>query len=250
MGSYPEDKQQPKREDSVTPGAFQITRPRKQATEKRRRQLGSTMTEFALVIPFIAVTFFGTVSFGIALGRYVQVVQVCRDLTHMYADGVDFTQAGAQAIAVQLAQGTGMTASGGNGVAILSRVRQIYNADCIAAGYGSCPNSGLIVITQRLVIGNPALRASSFGMPNPAIVDAKGDISSSVYLQNTDATVRTTNLAAMYTAAGQPGGLAQGDSPWIVETFFTAPDISFLDFSYSPNLKTSTSGGAYAKNIF
>lgn len=246
MGSYPEDKQAPKSNCVATAGG-----PRRIWSSKKRRQLGSAITEFAVVIPFIAIAFFGTVSFGIALGRYVQVVQVCRDLAHMYADGVDFTQAGAQAIAVKLAQGTGMTANGGNGVVILSRVRQVYTADCTAAGYGSCPNAGLMVFTQRIVIGNTALRASSFGTPNAAILNAQGNINPSVYLQNTDATVRTNgNLAAIYTAAGQPAGLAQGDSPWLAEVYFTAPDISFLDFSYSPNLKTSTSGGAYARFIF
>ena len=232
MESYPEDKLRPE-------------------GRRRSNQRGSTITEFALVIPFIAIAFFGTVSFGIALGRYVQVVQVCRDLAHMYADGVDFTQAGTQAIAVQLAQGTGMTANGGNGVVIFSRVQQIYTADCTAAGYGSCPNAGLIVFTQRIVIGNAALRTSSFGTPNANILNAKGNIAPSVYLQNTDATVRTTAaMAAMYTAAGQPAGLAQGDSPWIAEAYFTAPDISFLDFSYSSTLRSSTAGGVYARFVF
>lgn len=240
------------------------------ATERRRRgQLGSTFIEFALVIPFIAITFFGVVSFGIALGRYVHVVQVGRDLAHMYADGVDFTQPAAKAIAVQLAQGTGMTANGGNGVVILSRVREIYAAECDAAGYATCPNAGEIVFTQRVVVGNATLRASSFGTPNPTILNAQGNISPAVYLQNTDATVVTNeNMAEMYGAAtdsragnkgkgkgkgpkkGSSGGLAQGESPWIVEVYFTAPDISFLDFSYSPNLKSSTSGGVYAKFIF
>ena len=251
MESYREDKHQQKGADSATTGVFQVVRPRRHATARRgQRQLGSTILEFAVVIPFVALAFFGTVSFGITLGRYVQVVQVCRDLAHMYADGVDFSQSGAQAIAVQLAQGTGMTANGGNGVAIFSRVQQIYTADCTAAGLATCPNAGLIVFTQRVVVGNSTLRASSFGTPNTAILNAQGNISPNVYLQNTDATVRTSNLAALYTAAGQPAGLAQGDSPWIVESYFTAPDISFLDFSYSSTLRTSTSGGAYARFIF
>ena len=185
------------------------------------------------------------------LGRYVEVVQVCRDLAHMYTDGVDFSQAGAKAVAVQLASGTGMTASGGDGVVILSRVQQVYQADCTAAGFGPCPNAGLIVFTQRLTIGNKALRTSGYGTPNPAILSAQGNINPSVYLQNTDATVRVSpSLAAAYTAAGQVGGLVQGASPYIVEVYFTAPDISFLDFSYSANLKSSTSGGVYAKFIF
>ncbi len=249
MGSYPVDKQQLKEKDSATSRAYPVMRTRRHIAQRRRPgQIGSAITEFAVVIPFLAIAFFGTVSLGIVLGRYVQVVQVCRDLAHMYADGVDFSQAGAQAIAIQLAQGTGMTVAGGNGVAIFSRVQQVYEADCTAAGYATCPNAGKIVFTQRLAIGNTALRTSSFGAPAPALLNGQGNISASVYLQN--AAVETSNLAALYAAAGQPGGLAQGDSPWIVETYFTAPDISFLDFSYSPNLRSSASGGVYARFIF
>ncbi|MEO8025121.1 MAG: TadE family protein [Bryobacteraceae bacterium] len=251
MASYPQDKSASK---GPSPESTQppVSQPKREVSERRRRrQRGSTITEFAVVIPFISIAFFGTVSFGISLGRYIQVVQVCRDVAHMYADGVDFSQSSAKALAVQLAQGTGMTAAGGNGVVVLSRVRQVYTADCTAAGYGTCPNNGQIVFTQRLTIGNTALRASSFGTPAAAILNAQGNINASVYLQNTNSTVRANStLASLYTSAGQPAGLAQGDSAWIAEVYFTAPNISFLDFNYSSNLRSSTSGGAYARFIF
>ena len=252
MEFYQLDRQSPNPAESGA-GALahaEVARPRREVTARRRAigQRGSTITEFAIVIPFISIALFGTVSFGISLGRYVQVMQVCRDLAHMHADGIDFTQSVMKDIAVKLATGTGMTAAGGNGVVILSRVRTVYAVECTPA----CPNTGFTVFAQRVTVGNTALRASSFGTPNPAILGAKGNINPSVYLQNTDATVRTSNLSALFTAAGRPVNqdLAQNDVGYICEVYFTAPDISFLDFSYSTNLRSTTSGGAYARFIF
>src|ERR1700722_3517757 len=56
------------------------------------RQRGSAITEFAIVAPCLVLTLFGTVGLGTMLGRYIQATTVCRDLAHMYVDGVDFTQ--------------------------------------------------------------------------------------------------------------------------------------------------------------
>jgi len=204
---------------------------------------GSTIVEFAVVAPFLILTFFGTVGLGILLGRAIQVNQVCRDLAHMFVDGVDFTQTANRNIAVQLAQGTGMTVNGGNGVVIFSRVITVYQADCDAAGYSNtCNNLGQCVITQRVVLGNPALRASAFATPTSTLMSSSGNISNSVYLQNTDSSVRTTGLAALLIAACETTLIPQGNSVWVTEVFFTAPDLSFLG--------TSTGGGAYARFIF
>ncbi len=80
-------------------------------------QRGSTVLEFAIVAPCLLLLFFGSIGLGIMLGRYVQAVQVARDIAHMYSDGVDFTNtANKNIITEQLASGTGMTATGGNGV--------------------------------------------------------------------------------------------------------------------------------------
>src|SRR5450755_2787387 len=84
----------------------------------KRGERGNAMMEFGIVVPFILLTLFGSVSLGVMLGRSVLVNQVCRDLAHMYVDGVDFTQVPNQNIAVQLASGIGMTAAGGNGVVL------------------------------------------------------------------------------------------------------------------------------------
>jgi len=175
------------------------------------------------------------------MGRYVQAVQVCRDIAHMYSDGVDFSQATNQNIAVQLAQGTGMTTTAGNGVVILSRISTVYQADCDAAGFtNTCNNLNQAVITQRLLIGLSTLRSSAFGTPTSTLMDAQGNISASVYLPNTDSSVRATGFTALLTAAGttQP----QGSSAWVAEVYFKYPDIGFLG--------VDTSGGAYVRFIF
>jgi hypothetical protein len=202
--------------------------------------------------PCLVLMFFGSVGMGIMLGRYVQAVQVCRDIAHMYSDGVDFSQTANQNIIIQqLAQGTGITATGGNGVVYLSKISTVYQTDCDASGFSaSCNNKGLPVFTQRVAFGQTSLRASDFGTPNAAILDGQGNITTSVYMKNTDSTVRTTGFEAALDDAVQratgtaptPPAQQQGDVAYVAEVFFTYPDIGFLGWS--------TAGGAYARFIF
>jgi Flp pilus assembly protein TadG len=208
----------------------------------RSSERGSTILEFAIIAPGLVLLFFGSIGLGIMMGRYIQTVQTCRDVAHMYVDGVDFTQSANQNIVIQqLASGTGITATGGNGVVILSRITTVYQADCDAAGFsGSCNNLNNAVITQRISFGNPGLRSSYFGTPTSTLMDSSGNIAPSVYLQNTDSSVQATGFTALLTAAGTVQ--AQGDAAWVAEVFFTYPDISFLG--------TSTAGGAYSRFIF
>ncbi len=217
---------------------------------KKERLRGSTLLEFAIVIPSLVLLYFGTVGLGIMMGRYIQALQTCRDIAHMYSDGVDFTQTTPQNIIVQqLAAGTGMTATGGNGVVVLSQVQTVYAADCTAAGVSPCTNQGVPVFTQRVVVGNSALRTSNYGTPSAGILNSSGNISPSVYLSNSDPSVRTTGFeAALDTASAAAGGSAlppnqaQGDIAYVVEVFFQYPDIGFLGWS--------TAGGAYTSFIF
>jgi hypothetical protein len=184
------------------------------------------------------------------MGRYIQAVQVDRDVAHMYSDGIDFTQTTAQNIIIQdLALGTGMTATGGNGVIIFSQIQTVYAADCTASAVSPCTNAGLPVFTQRIVVGNSSLRTSQFGTPASSILDASGNISASVYLSNSNSSVRTTGFESQLDAAAATAGLTstppvqpQGNIAYVVETFFQYPDIGFLGFN--------TTGGAYSCFIF
>lgn len=222
--------------------------------QKRRRQRGSSIAEMAIVIPCITLLFFGVTGLGIMLGRYIQAVQVCRDTAHMYSDGVDFSQTSNQNIIIQqLAQGTGITATGGNGSIILSKIITVYQADCNAAGFGgTCVNVNLPVFTQRITIGATSgtnSTTSTFGTPNSAILDTAGNISPSIYMQNTDSSVRATGFDTMMTAAMTRASVTptvppqpQGEVGYVVEVYFKYPDISFLGWS--------TAGGAYARFVF
>lgn len=217
---------------------------------RKAQQCGSTLLEFAVVVPCLTTLFFGTVALGIMMGRYIQVEQMARDIAHMYSDGVDFTQTTPQNIIVQqLGAGTGMTTNGGDGVVILSQVQTVYASDCTAAGVSPCTNQGLPVFTQRIVVGNSALKASVFGTPSAAILDANGNIAPSVYLSNSNSSVRTSGFeaaldAASISAGGTGTAPAQpaGNTAYTVEVFIQYPDIAFLGWS--------TAGGAYTRFIF
>jgi hypothetical protein len=100
-----------------------------------------------------------------------QANQVSRDIASMYAQGVDFSNAANQRIAVRVADGLGIRIGGGAGVLILSKIRVVSSADCQSAGIEKCVNKGVPVIMQRFVIGSANLRPSSFG--NPAAVDPR-----------------------------------------------------------------------------
>jgi Flp pilus assembly protein TadG len=212
------------------------------------------LLEFAVVAPCLVMLFFGTVGLGIMLGRYIQAEFACRDIAHMYSDGVDFTQTTPQNIIVQqLAAGTGITATGGTGVVILSQVMTVYQADCNASGYTSqCTNLGIPVFTQRIYVGNSTLHSSAFGTPTSTLMDSEGNISPSVYITNSDSSVQATGFATALSNALTTASVTlpappqypepQGDSVYVVETFFPYPDIGFLGWS--------TAGGTYARFMF
>lgn len=208
-------------------------------SRRRTTQRGSALIEFLLsTILFILPLLFGTFIFGMRLVRGNQVAEVCRDAGHMYAYGVDFSQTSSQNLLVQLAQGLNMTATGGNGVIILSTITYIGPNDCIAGGYssGSCPNVNSTVFTRRIVIGNPNLsinsqvQVSAFGTPPANIVDSSGNINQSDYLSNS-AAVATNFLNIIPVTSGQ--------FAYVAEAFFISPDFTLL----SP-------GGISARSIF
>src|ERR1700676_2106939 len=91
----------------------------------RSRRRGGSSVEVAMSTLFWVPLLIGTFSVGFKLVRADQVQEICRDVGHMYAYGVDFTQSGNQAIAVRLAQGLNMTTTGGQGVIILSIMKMI-----------------------------------------------------------------------------------------------------------------------------
>ena len=96
--------------------------------------------------------------------------QISRDLASMYAQGMDFSRSENRDIAMRVAERLGLR--GGEGVVILSKIRVVHDSDCGAAA--NCANKGRAVVTQRYVLGNRALRESSFG--RAAHLDPAGNV--------------------------------------------------------------------------
>jgi hypothetical protein len=191
------------------------------------------MVEFALVVGLLLVLLLGTVNIGMNLRRSIQVTQISRDAGHMYARFVDFSLPGNQDLIVRLAEGLGMTRNGGTGKVTLSKVMFVGETECAAGGLSlqQCRNYNQPVILQRLVIGNASLRPSTLGEPNPALIDAQGNVSN--YL--TDLSARAAgfqNLLAL-----QPGEFA-----YVAEAFFESPDYDFPGFFEGTSV--------YARTIF
>lgn len=204
-----------------------------------RKRSGHAILEFAVVSIVLIPLFFGMVGVGVNMGRMVQAVQVSRDAGHLYAKGVDLSQSANQNIIVNLATGIGMTATGGNGVMILSQLSRIYQADCDAAGLSnSCSNLGQVVFIGRIVIGNAGLSLSRFATPPSSIVNSSGNIGAADYLTNPSDVA--TGFASVLSGAGLT--LNQGDVVYLAETYFSTPDLSFLG--------TQASQGVYARSIF
>ena len=178
---------------------------------KRRTQGGNAIIEFALVSVFLTPVLLGTVSLGLNLSRTIQVTQVVRDAGHMYARWVDFSLSSNQQLIVRLAQGLGMTQTGGNGVVILSKVTYIADSDCTGAGLtlAQCTNRNQYVILNRVVIGNVSFHSSSIGSPSSGGMDASGNITD--YLRDTSA--QATNFGNILT-------LGTGEFAFVAEGFF------------------------------
>lgn len=200
---------------------------------RNHHEKGNTYIEFVLVASFFFVpAILGLVTVGIAVLRNFQVNQLTRDVGHMMARGVDFSQQSYQdLVANQLANGLSLQANSGNvtgnttgnGVMVLS-VFQNLPASC------NCTNSGHVVLVDRVVIGNKNLYTSPYA--NTATVDAaSGQVSNFV----SDAGARADNVAGVITL--QTGGMA-----YMAEGSFAFKDLGVIGFI--ANL------GAFNRSVF
>ena len=136
--------------------------------------------------------------------------EISRDVASMYAQGIDFSKSANRNIVLRAAEGMGVNIEQGHGVLILSKIRVVHDSDCPPEQPANCANKGYAVVTQRYVIGNPALRASSFG--TPAKVDT--------------ATGNVRNWAGDISARAEDftTRLSPGESTYVAECYLTAPE--------------------------
>jgi hypothetical protein len=186
---------------------------------KKRGERGSMMIEFVLVSSlFLIPLLVGTFTYGFAILRAVQGVQLTRDVGHMYSRGVDFSvQANQNLLATQLAQGLSIVANSGNvtggttgyGVVVLSTYTKI------AAGSCTCNNAGHIVVMKRIVIGKTSVYSTPYGVPDAALITSTGDVTN----YSMDASARADNFSNLMP-------LADGQIAYMAESYFTAPDLA------------------------
>jgi hypothetical protein len=187
---------------------------------RKRNEKGNVYIEFVLVASFFFVPLIlGMITLGIALVRNFQVNQLTRDVGHMMAKGVDFSQQATQNLIVNdLANGLSLQANNGNvtgtgsgnGVLVLSTFEGLTSA-C------SCANAGHIVLVSRIVIGNNTLYTSPFG--TPAALDSSGNVEN----YTTDSGAQADNVSTVITIAS--GGMA-----YMSEGDFAFKDLGVVGF--------------------
>jgi hypothetical protein len=197
-------------------------------SRRRKRQSGTEFIEFALSSLLLFPLMMGTVIIGLNLGRSIQVAQVCRDAGSMYVRGIDFSQAANKNELVRLASGMGMTASGGSGVVIFSKVQYIPASSC--TGIPNC-NSNKYVVTQRLTVGSTSVTSSRLGPTGNVTTDSSGNVAN--YM--TDPNAVSTNFTSIMT-------LAANEYAFVAEASFLSLDLTAVG--------GSSSAGIYARSVY
>jgi hypothetical protein len=195
---------------------------------RRKRQSGTEFIEFALSSLLLFPMMMGVVIVGLSLSRSIQVAQVCRDAGSMYVRGIDFSQSANKNQLVRLASGMGMTAGGGTGVVILSKVTYIPASAC--AGIPNC-NSNKYVVVQRLTVGSASVTSSRLGPAGAISTDSSGNVTN--YM--TDANAVAPNFTNIMT-------LAANEFAFVAETSFLSLDLS--------SVGGSASTGVYARSVY
>ena len=194
---------------------------------------GSALIELALALTFAFPLLLGVGSVGIRVGRTLEATELTRDVAHLYALGADFSLPGTQAIASKLSVDSNLSSTGKT-VLLFSRIYRVQQTDCTAAGVNPCHNLDLPVFTQRIVMGNPALRTSQFGTPVASYIDTAGNITAANYCKQTS--LVAVGFDSVLT-------LAAGQSTTVVEGYFAMPEINFLNL---PN----SGGGYYVRFLY
>ena len=186
---------------------------------QNRRQRGSMMIEFVLVSStFLVPLIIGTFTYGFAIIRSAQSVQLTRDVGHMYSRGVDFSiQANQDLLATRLAQGLSLVSnsgnvtggSTGNGVVVLSTLMKIGTGTC------SCANAGHVVVMKRIVIGNNTKFTTLYGNPTASLIASNGDVNN----YSSDTSTRADSFSSLMT-------LNDGELAYFAESYFVAPDLA------------------------
>lgn len=216
-----------------------------------RKRNGVSSIEFAFSMLIMLPLLLGTGVMGINMIRALQTVQLARDAGHMYARGVDFALPGNQTIIADLGSDLGLsaTAGQGNAVVILSTLSYIDKNACAAVGAvdangnptAACTNYTQWVFAQRLAVGNTSVRGSNFGNPvtsgpNGVTIGADGKISASDQATKAGDVATFSGVNPYSVVNGVAQGLPSGQVLYLAEagaTGFNMPPFVSHMASYS-----------------
>lgn len=193
-----------------------------------RARRGNAVVELGLVAIPLTMTLMGTAVVGLNLGRSIHAAQVNRDAGSFFVRGIDFSTTSNKAMLVRLAQGLGITATGGTGVIYLSKVTFIPSTKCTALNLSPC-NSNKHVVVQRLSIGNTSQRQSTLGTPASNLIDAKGLVNN--FMTNSTAIAYFPWMT-----------LSDNEYAFVAESYFASPNFDL------PGFRTGT--GIYTISIY
>jgi hypothetical protein len=163
-----------------------------------------TIFEYALSLAFLLPLLFGVFSAVKSQRMTLESNGLAHDLARMYRQGVDFSTQANRAVALELARGRGLALGGNSGMAILSRVHVVGDADC-----DRCANAGRAVFDQQIVIGTGALRHAQTGIP-------PSDAGTGLVRDAANNPAARARLSEDEVKPGTP--------VWICELWFAAPD--------------------------
>jgi hypothetical protein len=170
---------------------------------------GTPIRLYALGAIFLVPLSIGVLLVSSNASQNDNAYQISHDVASMYAQGLNFSQRANQNIALSVADAKGIDMRGGKGVLILSKIRVVHASDCPSSA-GKCANKGYAVLTERYILGNQALRTSSFG--TPAAVD------------QTSGEVRDWANDPSARAADFPVNLKPGEFTYAAECYLTSPE--------------------------
>jgi len=207
--------------------------------KRKRLDRGGAMVEFALLVPVWLPLLLGTMWFGSAMIRGLQVTQTARDLASMYCRAVDFSATGAGTaqndILPKLVQELGtITTTGGTGRIIFSQITYVGADICQLAGSptyydntakvptAACKNWQKFVFTQRYTVGNSTvLSASKFGDPVSTDPDSTNYYNIPITKYVSTAGDRVPNFTLLPSPDVTPGGYKSGQPAYLVEVAFS-----------------------------
>jgi hypothetical protein len=199
---------------------------------RKRRTRGVSSVEFAFSMIVLVPLLLGTGVIGINMLKTLETIQLARDIGHMYARGLDFGQPGNKTIMTTLGSTLGLTssASTSNAVVILSNLLYIDKPACAAVGLvdgsgnpSGCTNYQKWVFTQRVIVGNSALRTSSLGSPlvggpTGVTLDATtGKITANDYTSKSGARATFSSINPYAVVGGVASGLPSGQTIYVSE---------------------------------